>query len=65
MSQAKELTSQISFCTQVLGSDLSTHEKLQEVGPQVWALHKALQNGEVKLIKGNGKKQPPQQLRVV
>ena len=62
---AKEHASQISYGTQVLESDLSVHEKLQEVGSVVWELHKALQSGKVKLIKGNGKKQPPQQMRVV
>jgi len=49
---AEELRSQIDYCVQILDQDadaLSHKDKLAEVGPVIWDLWKALQEGKVEL----------------
>jgi len=51
---AEELRRQIDYCIQILDHDdgpdvLSYRDKLAEVGPVIWDLWKALQEGKVEL----------------
>jgi hypothetical protein len=65
MTQAKDMTSKIAWTTQILAGHTTPLMKCEDVGPVLWELHTAIMAGELKIIKGNGKEQPPSQARVL